>query len=99
MQVKGSLIINDSLLMLDAAASGAGIVYTTEEVIKERVRAGEAGDHIGIVCIDQRRFLSLLSKKVSGAAEVAGVHRAHQGRNQQLRADEQSGTRDCPSQR
>ena len=39
MQVKGSLIMNDALLMLDAAADGAGIVYTMEAAIKDKVRA------------------------------------------------------------
>jgi DNA-binding transcriptional LysR family regulator len=40
-QVKGSLIINDALLMLDAAADGAGIVYSTEAAIKDKVRSGK----------------------------------------------------------
>ena len=40
-QVHGSLIMNDSLLMLDAAAEGAGVVYTTEAAIKDKVRAGK----------------------------------------------------------
>lgn len=38
-QVHGSLIFNDSLLMLDAAVDGGGIIYTTEEAIKDKVRA------------------------------------------------------------
>ncbi len=40
-QVKGSLILNDTLLMLDAAVSGAGIVYTTENAIADKVRLGQ----------------------------------------------------------
>lgn len=38
--VKGTLISNDLLVMLDAAEDGAGIVYTTEDSIRARVRAG-----------------------------------------------------------
>jgi DNA-binding transcriptional LysR family regulator len=40
-QVKGSLIMNDSHLMLDAATDGAGIIYSTEAAIRDRVRAGK----------------------------------------------------------
>jgi len=40
-QVHGSLIVNDSLLMLDAAADGNGVVYTTEDAIKDEVRTGK----------------------------------------------------------
>ncbi|MHB8622979.1 MAG: LysR family transcriptional regulator [Sulfuricaulis sp.] len=40
-QVKGSLILNDSLLMLDAAVDGAGIVYSTEDAIRNEVRSGK----------------------------------------------------------
>src|SRR5271157_1145765 len=40
-QVKGSLIMNDALLMLDAAADGAGIVYTMEAAIKDQICAGK----------------------------------------------------------
>ncbi len=40
-QVKGSLIFNDSLVMLEAAAAGAGIIYTNEEAVAEKVRKGE----------------------------------------------------------
>lgn len=39
--VKGSLISNDLLVMLDAAQEGAGIVYTTEDSIRDRVSAGK----------------------------------------------------------
>lgn len=38
-QVKGSLIFNDSLLMLDAALDGGGIVYTTEDAIRGKLRS------------------------------------------------------------
>jgi DNA-binding transcriptional LysR family regulator len=40
-QVKGSLILNDSLVMLDAAVNGAGIIYSTEDAIKDKVREGK----------------------------------------------------------
>lgn len=40
-QVKGSLIINDSLLMIDAAIDGAGIIYSTEDAIRDIVRSGK----------------------------------------------------------
>ena len=40
-QVKGSLIMNDALLIVDAAADGAGVVYTMEEAIKDKIRAGK----------------------------------------------------------
>lgn len=40
-QVKGSLIFNDSLMMQDAAVNGAGILYTVEDAIAENVKAGK----------------------------------------------------------
>lgn len=40
-QVKGSLIMNDSLLMLEAATEGAGIGYATEDAVREKVKAGK----------------------------------------------------------
>ncbi len=40
-QVKGSLILNDSLLILDAAMEGAGIAYSTEDAIRDKVRSGK----------------------------------------------------------
>jgi DNA-binding transcriptional LysR family regulator len=40
-QVKGSLIVNDSLLMLDAALDGVGMTYTTEDAVREKVRSGK----------------------------------------------------------
>ncbi len=39
-QVKGSLIINDPLLMLNAAVDGAGIIYSNEQIIQNNVRSG-----------------------------------------------------------
>lgn len=39
-QVKGSLIINDPLLMLNAAVDGAGIIYSNEEIIQSNIRSG-----------------------------------------------------------
>ena len=40
-QVKGSLIINDSLLMIDAAMDGVGIIYSTEDAIRDIVHSGK----------------------------------------------------------
>jgi DNA-binding transcriptional LysR family regulator len=40
-QVKGSLIMNDSLLMLDAVTEGAGIGYASEEAVRAKVNAGK----------------------------------------------------------
>ncbi len=39
-QVKGSLILNDLLLVLDATLDGTGLVYTTEDLIIDKVEAG-----------------------------------------------------------
>ena len=41
MQVRGSLILNDSLVMLEAAVAGVGIIYSTEDAIRDKVRAGK----------------------------------------------------------
>jgi len=35
------LIVNDALLMLDAAVSGLGIVYTTSQAIEEQIKRGK----------------------------------------------------------
>lgn len=40
-QVKPSLIFNDSLLMLDAAEKGSGVVYSSEDLVRERVKSGK----------------------------------------------------------
>ena len=40
-QVKGSLILNDSLLIQKAAIDGAGVIYTTEDSIKDLVASGK----------------------------------------------------------
>lgn len=40
-QVKGNLIFNDSLVMLATALDGAGIIYTTEDAIADKVKAGK----------------------------------------------------------
>lgn len=40
-QVKGSLILNDSILNLEAAMEGAGVIYTFEDAIKDQVRSGK----------------------------------------------------------
>jgi DNA-binding transcriptional LysR family regulator len=39
-QVKGSLILNDLLLVLDATLDGVGLVYSTEDLIIDKVDAG-----------------------------------------------------------
>lgn len=39
--VKGSLILNDSLIKIDTAEEGLGVVYTSEDLIKDRVKAGK----------------------------------------------------------
>jgi DNA-binding transcriptional LysR family regulator len=39
-QVKGSHILNDLLLVLDATLDGVGLVYTTEDLIIDKVEAG-----------------------------------------------------------
>jgi DNA-binding transcriptional LysR family regulator len=38
-QVRGSLIMNDAFLALDAAEDGAGLVYTDEDMIADRLKA------------------------------------------------------------
>jgi DNA-binding transcriptional LysR family regulator len=40
-QVKGPLILNDALLAMDLARDGAGLIYTDENIIAERVKAGD----------------------------------------------------------
>jgi DNA-binding transcriptional LysR family regulator len=40
-EVKGSLIYNDSLLVVNAALKGAGITYCIEERIKDKIEAGK----------------------------------------------------------
>jgi DNA-binding transcriptional LysR family regulator len=40
-QVKGSLIMNDSLLALDAALDGIGLVYSNEHAILHKVETGD----------------------------------------------------------
>jgi DNA-binding transcriptional LysR family regulator len=40
-QVRGSLILNDSILNLEAAMEGSGIIYTFEDAIKDKVKAGK----------------------------------------------------------
>lgn len=40
-QVKGPLIFNDSVLLLNAALEGAGIIYATEAAVKDHVRNGK----------------------------------------------------------
>jgi DNA-binding transcriptional LysR family regulator len=39
-QVKGSMIFNDSLIMMEAALDGAGLIYATEEAIRKHVKSG-----------------------------------------------------------
>jgi DNA-binding transcriptional LysR family regulator len=38
-QVRGSLIMNDANLALDAAEGGAGLVYSDEDMIADRIKA------------------------------------------------------------
>jgi len=40
-QVKGSLIMNDPLMMKDAAIDGLGIMYTAEESVQEQIKSGK----------------------------------------------------------
>lgn len=40
-QVKGSMIFNDSLLMTEAALDGSGLIYTTEEAVKKHIKTGK----------------------------------------------------------
>lgn len=40
-QVKGSMIFNDSILMMGAAIDGAGLIYTDKEAIKKQVESGK----------------------------------------------------------
>lgn len=39
--VKGSLILNDPLVMMNAAVDGEGLFYTTEDAIAEKIKAGK----------------------------------------------------------
>lgn len=40
-QVKGPLILNDSLLAKDASVGGGGIIYTTEDSIRNQIESGK----------------------------------------------------------
>ncbi|HEY8096918.1 MAG TPA: LysR family transcriptional regulator, partial [Methylobacter sp.] len=40
-QVKPALIINDGLLIMDAAVDGLGMIYSTEHALEDNVRAGK----------------------------------------------------------
>jgi DNA-binding transcriptional LysR family regulator len=40
-QVNGSLIMNDALLAMDLAFDGAGLIYTNEDIIIDKVEAGD----------------------------------------------------------
>jgi DNA-binding transcriptional LysR family regulator len=40
-QVKGSLIFNDSLLLMNAAIDGLGLMYSTEDAVRDKVSAGK----------------------------------------------------------
>jgi len=40
-QVTGSLIMNDSMLALDAALSGSGLIYTSEDAIADKIETGK----------------------------------------------------------
>ena len=40
-QVKGSFIVNDWVVMTSAALDGAGVIYTTEDAIRDKVKTGK----------------------------------------------------------
>ena len=40
-QVKGTIIMNDPLLLIDAAMSGLGLIYAVEDSIKEQLKSGK----------------------------------------------------------
>jgi DNA-binding transcriptional LysR family regulator len=40
-QVNGSLIFNDSSLMIKAAIDGAGVIYNAEDALREEVSSGQ----------------------------------------------------------
>jgi DNA-binding transcriptional LysR family regulator len=40
-QVKGSLILNDATLALNAASDGLGLMYVTEDVAQEKIQSGK----------------------------------------------------------
>jgi DNA-binding transcriptional LysR family regulator len=40
-RVNGSLIMNDSILALDAAVDGSGLIYTSEDAITDKIEAGK----------------------------------------------------------
>jgi DNA-binding transcriptional LysR family regulator len=40
-QVKGSLIMNDSMLALDEAVDGGGLIYATEDAITDKIDSGK----------------------------------------------------------
>jgi DNA-binding transcriptional LysR family regulator len=40
-QVKGSLILNDAILALNAASDGLGLMYVTEDVAQEKIASGK----------------------------------------------------------
>jgi len=40
-QVKGSLVMNNSLLALDATLDGAGLVYSNEDAVVDKIEAGD----------------------------------------------------------
>ena len=46
-QVKGSLIFNDSSLMVKAALDGSGVIYTAEDAIREELDAGRLEKVLG----------------------------------------------------
>jgi len=40
-QVKGSLLLNDATLALNAASDGLGLMYVTEDIAKEKISSGK----------------------------------------------------------
>jgi DNA-binding transcriptional LysR family regulator len=40
-QVKGSLIMTDAVLALDATLGGAGLMYLTEDAVADKIKSGK----------------------------------------------------------
>jgi hypothetical protein len=70
-EVKGSLIMNDSILGINAALEGSGVIYYAEN------RVGRTRSRIGTVRCPQRRFLFVLPKTISGASKMESFYRSY----------------------
>lgn len=62
-QVKGSLIFNDSIAMQAAAVDGAGIIYTTENAVADKVKAGKLEIVLGAFAASSAGFYLYYSKR------------------------------------